>query len=1293
MAGGGWCERRIKTLVSLGLAWAILIGALPDMASALPHGGVITHGRGTLGYNPAKLTVHQGSQSMTVNWSIYNVKVGQTVVYVQPNSSSVALNIVNQLSPSLIAGKITANGILTFLNPYGFIFASGSQVNAAGVHVYAVPANSSPGSSLSPTGNVTASGSIAVAPGGVVSLTGTNVSNGGTISAPRGGVILAAGTKVTIDDTSVSSLSVVVNRSTRVSTVNNTGDISAKGGTIILAAGGKDSLVASAVNDSGGLYANTAGGHSGKITLLSGMTAGTTSLSRSAVLSASAPGGGNGGSIETSGARVNVADGTVVTTAAPQGRTGTWVLDPNSFYIGKNPTVTPSGTFGKVLNYEDISGSQLSTDLGSNNMVIDSTQGAKGTLGNIYVNDQVSWSTANKLTLNAMNNIELNNAITNSDSSLAGGILGNTVLSLRADDMAIGGKATNAAGGGVPSGNGTVVVNGGSISLASGNANIYYNPTKYTTPATYTNANGAGPTLSAFMLLSTNPDLYYIDQNQTSTILPNNYALNGNITLPTVTSGTLSGADLAQATYATETNTGSSSYTQGSSTNSNWVRFGGSSSPFTGTFSGQGYAISNTTIDDTVHSHVGFVGEMKNGTVENLGMAGGSTSSDGDTGGLVGYNNSGTVLNTYATGSVSANASGLLLSTVSVGGLVGYNSGTISNSYATGSVSGTSSGLLNSVNVGGFAGYNSGTISNSYATGSISVSVSLLSVASVGGFVGNNFSGTYIDDYWNTTTTGQSNAYSGATGSAPNITGLASGTGTGKFSNSGSWTFQSSFNTWNSTTGSFSSSAYTNPWTWGTATIGGTNVAAPILVSDMGTATIAANSATMTYNGSPYSIGSNYTATGANLAGTVGLSSASSNDVNAGSYTVTPLVTALSSSITQTDAGFFTYAGGSLTINPTTLTETANGATMTYGGTVPAVTGSLSTPNIGASALSSLVTATWSTSASSSSIVGSYAINPTLSYGKNADGSAVVAGDFTAAPASGNATALAVSPKALTFSGSVTNPTKTYDGTTAATLTTGNSAASLGGFVNNQSATYTGATGSYSSPNAGTGISVTSTLGSGNFSGSGTGFSWSNYSLPSMVLTGTGTIDKATLTAMAHGASMTYGASVPALSGSVTGFVNGQTLSSDGGSAAWSTTASSASPVGSYAISGTVTLGSPYSGDYTVTQASGNATALAVGKKALTFSLFPATVNPGSGTPLPPITDIREGIATIIPALFYSGTALEEIFPALIFTTAPSVEELFSDWTTFSRNVVVISSPVFPSENIPLVRNGNPSGK
>ena len=77
---------------------------------------------------------------------------------------------------------------------------------------------------------------------------------------------------------------------------------------------------------------------------------------------------------------------------------------------------------------------------------------------------------------------------------------------------------------------------------------------------------------------------------------------------------------------------------------------------------------------------------------------------------------------------------------------------------------------------------------------------------------------------------------------------------------------------------------------------------------------------------------------------------------------------------------------------------------------------------------------------------------------------------------------------------------------------------------------------------------------------------------------------------------MTYGGTLPTLSGTITGFVNGQTFSEDGMIETWATTATSTSHIGTYGITGTVSVlvGLPYSGDYTVVQSPGNSTALTI---------------------------------------------------------------------------------------------------
>jgi hypothetical protein len=120
-------------------------------------------------------------------------------------------------------------------------------------------------------------------------------------------------------------------------------------------------------------------------------------------LDASAPKGGDGGTIETSGNTVKVADSAVVTTKAARGQNGTWLIDPDGFTI--------AATGG------DITGATLSSQLGSNNVTIASTSGS-GTGGNLTVNDKVSWLANTILTLNATNAINVNAVITGANGGL-----------------------------------------------------------------------------------------------------------------------------------------------------------------------------------------------------------------------------------------------------------------------------------------------------------------------------------------------------------------------------------------------------------------------------------------------------------------------------------------------------------------------------------------------------------------------------------------------------------------------------------------------------------------------------------------------------------------------------------------------------------------------------------------------------------------------------------------------------------------------------------------------------------
>ena len=108
--------------------------------------------------------------------------------------------------------------------------------------------------------------------------------------------------------------------------------------------------------------------------------------------------GGDGGSVETSGKVLKIGDAGGVNTSALNGSFGTWLLDPTDFVV--------------AADGGDVTGAALSRNLELGNVIIKSSDGGSGTNGNIYINDEIYWTTPTKLTLAAYRSIYINEQIT-----------------------------------------------------------------------------------------------------------------------------------------------------------------------------------------------------------------------------------------------------------------------------------------------------------------------------------------------------------------------------------------------------------------------------------------------------------------------------------------------------------------------------------------------------------------------------------------------------------------------------------------------------------------------------------------------------------------------------------------------------------------------------------------------------------------------------------------------------------------------------------------------------------------
>ena len=72
------------------------------------------------------VTVNQSSQNVAINWQTLHHRPATTAsIFVQPDSSSVALNRVLGADPSVILGSLTANGKVFLVNPNGIAVRPG----------------------------------------------------------------------------------------------------------------------------------------------------------------------------------------------------------------------------------------------------------------------------------------------------------------------------------------------------------------------------------------------------------------------------------------------------------------------------------------------------------------------------------------------------------------------------------------------------------------------------------------------------------------------------------------------------------------------------------------------------------------------------------------------------------------------------------------------------------------------------------------------------------------------------------------------------------------------------------------------------------------------------------------------------------------------------------------------------------------------------------------------------------------------------------------------------------------
>ncbi len=447
-------------LVAAVLALAGVSWGMPSAHAASAADATVSAGSGHVSTVGNTTTINQASQRLAIDWTGLSTRANEALVFSQPNAQAIALNRIIGSSPSELLGSLTANGQVFILNPNGVLFGADSQVNVGGLVASTLSmsnadfmAGNHVFSNSGASGSVVNQGTLNAAPGGYLALLAPEVRNEGVMTASLGTALLAAGNKVTLNLDNGSLLGYSIDQGAINALAGNKQLIQANGGQVLLSARAMDSLTTATVNNTGVIEAKTMQNKAGRILLMGDMETGTVNVG--GTLDASAPTGGDGGFIETSAAHVNVAEDARITTRAETGKTGQWLIDPFDFVV--------ASTGGNMT------GTALGSQLDNNNVTLTTTAGNAGTNGDLSINDAVTWSAANTLTLIGERDVNVNANLTYSGSGTAGV----TVQAVRDINVGANVAITSTGAGALPVVFGGSVVGtpaGGAINMGSGSS-------------------------------------------------------------------------------------------------------------------------------------------------------------------------------------------------------------------------------------------------------------------------------------------------------------------------------------------------------------------------------------------------------------------------------------------------------------------------------------------------------------------------------------------------------------------------------------------------------------------------------------------------------------------------------------------------------------------------------------------------------------------------------------------------------------------------------------------------------
>lgn len=370
-----------KTLALLVMS-ALSLGA--SSVDAMPEGGVVRSGSGSVTQNGKEMTIRQDSGRLAMDWTGFSVGKDETVRFQQPGKDALALNRVTGNQQSVIDGSLLSNGHVLLVNPNGVVIGKNASIDVGGLVASTAQVkdnfmkefgNSTGAFSLGGVsdGKIINEGTIK-AEGGLVALHAAKVENSGTISNTGGSAVLAAADTLTLTPDADGKLNFTVDGKAAEASALNKGAITADGGTIVMTADSASDVMSTVVNNSGTLQARTLrknekgqilleGGDKGQVEVSGTLDASGTEEGQSAgnikVIGEKtivhdgtnllAKGSMDGGKIETSGDVLNLGDNLNIDASGNRGSHGTWLLDPLEVVISATKPSSADHDYGTIV--------------------------------------------------------------------------------------------------------------------------------------------------------------------------------------------------------------------------------------------------------------------------------------------------------------------------------------------------------------------------------------------------------------------------------------------------------------------------------------------------------------------------------------------------------------------------------------------------------------------------------------------------------------------------------------------------------------------------------------------------------------------------------------------------------------------------------------------------------------------------------------------------------------------------------------------------------------------------------